>query len=147
MSLSPPAYLSSIQNNIRARPVGLSALPLLTHTKHEQIPWEGAVRAGNLTDDQLKKIKSVDKVRKEQRKQTIEKDVKSYSTLVVGGSDGGSVLEKALKRSDIIQYILVLATDLINGRAIGPVPGRSLLLTSSRCPGSGDCDTETSRAL
>ncbi|KAI1624828.1 V-type H+-transporting ATPase 54 kDa subunit [Exophiala viscosa] len=98
MSLSQPVYLSSLQNNIRARP----------------IPWDGAVRAGNLTDDQLKKIKSVDKVRKEQRKQTIEKDVKSYSTLLVGGPDGGSVLEKASKRSDIIQYILVLATDLIN---------------------------------
>ena len=81
-----------------------------------QIPWDGAVRAGNLTEDQLKRIRSVDKVRKEQRKQTIEKDVNSYASLLVGGSDGGSVLEKASKRSDIIQYILVLATDLINGR-------------------------------
>ncbi|KIX08435.1 uncharacterized protein Z518_03091 [Rhinocladiella mackenziei CBS 650.93] len=105
MSLSPPAYLSSLQNNIRARPKSLTILP---------IPWDGAVRAGNLTDDQLKKIRSVDKVRKEQRKQTIEKDVQSYSTLLVGGSDGGSVLEKASKRNDIIQYILVLATDLIS---------------------------------
>merc|ERR1711939_730941 len=78
MSLSPPAYLSNLQNNIRARP----------------IPWDGAVRAGNLTDEQLKKIRSVDKVRKEQRKQTIEKDVKSYSALLVGGADGPSVLEK-----------------------------------------------------
>ncbi|KAJ9602915.1 H(+)-transporting V1 sector ATPase subunit H [Cladophialophora chaetospira] len=98
MSLSPPAYLASVQSNIRARP----------------IPWDGAVRAGNLTDDQLKKIRSVDKVRKEQRKQTIEKDVNSYSNLLVGSSEGGSVLEKASKRTDIVQYILVLATDLIN---------------------------------
>ncbi|EXJ78609.1 V-type H+-transporting ATPase 54 kDa subunit [Capronia coronata CBS 617.96] len=98
MSLSPPAYLSSLQNNIRARP----------------IPWDGAVRAGNLTEDQLKKIRSVDKVRKEQRRQTIEQDVNSYSTLLIGGSEGGSVLEKAFKRTDIIQYIMVLATDLIN---------------------------------
>lgn len=80
-----------------------------------QIPWDGAVRAGNLTEDQLKKIKSVDKVRKDQRKQTIEKDVQSYGILLAGGSAGGSVLEKASKRSDILQYILVLATDLING--------------------------------
>ncbi|EHY52784.1 H(+)-transporting V1 sector ATPase subunit H [Exophiala dermatitidis] len=98
MSLSPPAYLSSLQNNIRARP----------------IPWDGAVRAGNLTEDQLKKIRSVDKVRKDQRRQTIEQDVKSYSTLLVGGPEGGSVLEKAFKRTDIIQYLLVLATDLVN---------------------------------
>ncbi|KEF55699.1 V-type H+-transporting ATPase 54 kDa subunit [Exophiala aquamarina CBS 119918] len=98
MSLTPPAYLSSLQNNIRARP----------------IPWDGAVRAGNLTEDHLKKIRAVDKVRKEQRKQTIEKDVQSFSALLVGGNQGGSVLDKASKRSDILQYILVLATDLIN---------------------------------
>lgn len=73
------------------------------------------MRAGNLTDEQLKKIKSVDKVRKEQRKQTIEKDVKSYSTLLVGGGGSGSVFDKVSKRTDILQYILVLATDLING--------------------------------
>ena len=59
MSLEPPTYLSSLQNNIRARP----------------IPWEGAVRAGNITEDHLKRIKAVDKVRKEQRRQTIEGDL------------------------------------------------------------------------
>jgi V-type H+-transporting ATPase subunit H len=63
----------------------------------------------------LKKIKSVDKVRKEQRRQTVEGDPTSFSTLLIGGSNGGSVLEKAAKRSDIVQYILVLANDLING--------------------------------
>ena len=81
------------------------------------------MRAGNLTDDQLKKIKSVDKVRKEQRKQTIEKDVKSYSTLLVGGANGGSVFDKVSKRTDILQYILVLATDLISGRSNEPGRG------------------------
>lgn len=93
-----PPYLASLQNNIRARP----------------IPWDGAVRAGNLADEQLKKIKSVDKVRKEQRKQNIEGDLQGYSTLLIGGQNGGSVLEKAAKRTDIIQYVLVLAADLIN---------------------------------
>ena len=68
-----------------------------------------------MTDEQLKKIKSVDKVRPQQRKQTIEKDVKSYCTLLVGGEGSGSVLEKGSKRPDILQYILVLANDLING--------------------------------
>lgn len=72
------------------------------------------MRAGNLTDDQLKRIKSVDKVRKDQRKQTIEKEVESYSSLLAGGQ-GGSVFDKVSKRTDILQYILVLATDLING--------------------------------
>jgi V-type H+-transporting ATPase subunit H len=68
-----------------------------------------------LTEIQLKTIKSVDKVRKEQRKQAIDKDVDTYSALLVGGSDGGSVFDKASKRTDIQQYMLVLATDLING--------------------------------
>ncbi|KAJ5218541.1 uncharacterized protein N7498_000640 [Penicillium cinerascens] len=97
MSLEPPTYLSSLQNNIRARP----------------IPWEGAVRAGNITDDHLKKIKAVDKVRKEQRIQTIEADLPGYTSLLAGGSHGKSVLESASRRTDIVQYILVLASDLI----------------------------------
>jgi V-type H+-transporting ATPase subunit H len=66
----------------------------------------------------LKKIKSVDKVRKEQRRQTVEGDPASFSTLLLGGNSGGSVLEKAAKRSDIVQYILVLAIDIINGTAV-----------------------------
>ncbi|QSS60847.1 vacuolar ATP synthase subunit H [Histoplasma capsulatum] len=98
MSLDPPTYLSSLQNNIRARP----------------IPWEGAVRAGNITEDQLKRIKVVDKVRKEVRQKTVGNDLKTYATLLVGGSGGKSILESASRRTDIVQYILVLAADLIN---------------------------------
>ncbi|KAJ5860358.1 uncharacterized protein N7529_007668 [Penicillium soppii] len=97
MSLDPPTYLSSLQNNIRARP----------------IPWEGAVRAGNITDEHLKKIKAVDKVRKEQRCQTIEADIAGYADLLAGGAQGKSVLDSASRRTDIVQYILVLASDLI----------------------------------
>ncbi|KAJ5301856.1 hypothetical protein PENANT_c002G07458 [Penicillium antarcticum] len=97
MSLEPPTYLSSLQNNIRARP----------------IPWEGAVRAGNITDDHLKKIKAVDKVRKDQRRQTIEQDLAGYTGLLAGGAQGKSVLDSASRRTDIVQYILVLASDLI----------------------------------
>ncbi|MCJ1399820.1 H(+)-transporting V1 sector ATPase subunit H [Xylographa trunciseda] len=98
MSLDPPTYLSSLQNNIRARP----------------IPWEGAVRAGTITDQDLKKIKAVDKVRKEQRKQTVEADVGTYRDLLLGGDSGKSVLESAAKRADVVQYILVLTGDLLN---------------------------------
>ena len=71
MSLDPPTYILSLQNNIRARPIS----------------WEGAVRAKTITDADLKKIKSIDKVRKEQRKQTIEGDVDSFTTLLLGGKD------------------------------------------------------------
>ena len=101
MSLDPPTYLNSLQNNIRARP----------------IPWEGAVRAGTITDTDLKKIKAVDKVRKDQRRQTIEADPDAYRLLLVGGDQGKSVLESASKRPDMIQYILVLAGDLLDGTA------------------------------
>ncbi|KAL9623117.1 MAG: hypothetical protein Q9160_002631 [Pyrenula sp. 1 TL-2023] len=98
MSLEPPTYLSSLQSNIRGRP----------------IPWEGAVRAGNIKEEHLKNIKAVDKVRKEQRKQTVENDLNGYRTLLVGGEGEESILEHAARRTDIIQYILVLATDLFN---------------------------------
>lgn len=99
MSLDPPTYLNSLQNNIRARP----------------IPWEGAVRAGTITDNDLKRIKAVDKVRKDQRRQTVEGDKDAYKSLLLGDDQGKSVLESAAKRADVIQYMLVLASDLING--------------------------------
>jgi V-type H+-transporting ATPase subunit H len=99
MSLDPPTYLLSLQNNIRARP----------------IPWDGAVRAGTISDGQLSKIRAVDKVRKEQRKQTVEADISGYRTLFVGGTNEKSVLESAAKRGDVVQYILVLLGDLLDG--------------------------------
>ncbi len=99
MSLDPPTYLNSLQNNIRARP----------------IPWDGAVRTGTITESDLKKIKAVDKVRKEQRRQTVEADITSYQTLILGGDDCKSVLGSATKRPDVIQYMLVLTGDLLNG--------------------------------
>ncbi|KZM22791.1 H(+)-transporting V1 sector ATPase subunit H [Ascochyta rabiei] len=97
-SLDPPTYLTSIQNNIRARPIS----------------WEGAVRAKTITDEDLKKIKSIDKVRKEQRKQTIESDVNSFVTLLLGGDGSQSIFEAAAKRQDIIHYMLVLLGDIID---------------------------------
>lgn len=99
MSLDPPAYILSLQSNIRARPIS----------------WEGAVRAKTITDEDLKKIKAVDKVRKEQRRSTIEGDVKTYTQLLLGGGDVKSIFESAAKRTDILQYMLVLAGDLVDG--------------------------------
>ncbi|KAK7535902.1 vacuolar ATP synthase subunit H [Phyllosticta citribraziliensis] len=100
MSLDPPTYILSLQNNIRARPIS----------------WEGAVRAKTITDGDLKKIKSIDKVRKEQRKQTIEADTNSFVALLLGGDDAQDIFQAAAKgkRQDIIQYMLVLTGDLID---------------------------------
>lgn len=99
MSLDAPPYLASLQNNIRARP----------------IPWDGAVRQGTISDDQLSKIRAVDKVRKEQRKLIVGADLSGYRTLFVGGNGQSSVLEAAARRADVVQYILVLLGDLLEG--------------------------------
>ena len=99
MSIETPPYLNSLQNNIRQRP----------------IPWEGAVRAGTITEYDLKRIKSVDKVRKEQRKQQVEDNIDEYVSLILGGDSGKSVFESAAKRQDVIQYMLTLTGDLLNG--------------------------------
>ncbi|KAL1838304.1 hypothetical protein VTJ49DRAFT_2816 [Mycothermus thermophilus] len=98
MSLDPPTYLASLQNNIRQRP----------------IPWEGAVRAGTLTEDQLARIRAVDKVKKDVRKQTVEADIDAYRVLFIGEPGTQSVLESAAKRQDVVQYLLVLLSDLLN---------------------------------
>ncbi|KAI1130434.1 armadillo-type protein [Nemania abortiva] len=99
MSLDPPPYLGSLQNNIRQRP----------------IPWDGAARTGTITESQLAKIRAVDKVRKEQRKQVVESDLDGYRILFVGEQGTPGVLESASRRSEIVQYILVLLSDLLQG--------------------------------
>jgi V-type H+-transporting ATPase subunit H len=99
MSLDPPTYILSLQNNIRARPIS----------------WEGAVRAKTITDTDLKKIKSIDKVRKEQRKQTIEAQTESFVDLILGSDESPGIFRAAAKRADIIQYMLVLTGDLLEG--------------------------------
>ncbi|EAT77572.1 V-type proton ATPase subunit H [Parastagonospora nodorum] len=98
MASGEQSFLASIQNNIRGRPIS----------------WEGAVRAKTITDADLKQIKSIDKVRKEQRKQTIESDVDSFVTLLLGGNGSQSIFEAAAKRQDIIHYMLVLLADMID---------------------------------
>jgi V-type H+-transporting ATPase subunit H len=97
MLLDPPTYLASLQSNIRQRP----------------IPWDGAVRAGTLTEEQLARIRAVDKVKRDVRKQTVEADLGGYRTLFVGEPGKKSVLESAAKRQDVVQYILVLLSDLL----------------------------------
>ncbi|KAK3956406.1 armadillo-type protein [Pseudoneurospora amorphoporcata] len=98
MSLDPPTYLASLQSNIRQRP----------------IPWDGAVRAGTLTEEQLAKIRAVDKVKRDVRKQVIEADLDGYKTLFAGKNEKRSVLELASKRPDVCQYLLVLLSDLLD---------------------------------
>ena len=90
--MDPPAYILSLQNNIRARPIS----------------WEGAVRAKTITESDLKKIKAIDKVRKEQRKQTVESEPDTYTTLLLGNNESPSIFQSAAKRTDIVQYLSLI---------------------------------------
>jgi V-type H+-transporting ATPase subunit H len=99
MSLDAPSYVVSLQNNIRSRP----------------IPWDGAVRAKTITEADLKKIKTIDKVRKEQRKQALEAETSSYVELFLGTKGGQSIFESAAKRTELVVYLLVLLDDSIEG--------------------------------
>ena len=116
MSFDPPTYLNSLQNNSRARP----------------IPWDGAVRAGTITEQDQKKIKAVDKVRKEQRRKTVEDNFGAYRDMFLGSGKDKSILESAAKRPDVVQYILVLAGDLLNGQPFHVPISTGLMF--SRCP-------------
>lgn len=102
MSLDPPTYLASLQSNIRQRP----------------IPWDGLVRANTLTDEQYNKIRTVDKAKKpEQRKEIVEGDPDGYRQLFVSAAGKPSVLETASKNANVIQYVLVLLGDLLDGES------------------------------
>lgn len=109
MSLDPPTYLASLQNNIRQRP----------------IPWEGAVRAGTLTEQQLAKIRAVERVKKDARTQTVEADLDSYRILFVGEEGKPSVLELTSKKTEFVQYILVLLSDLLDS-PLPPSPPKGI---------------------
>ncbi|RKF66870.1 V-type proton ATPase subunit H [Golovinomyces cichoracearum] len=99
MSFDLLPYLTSLQNNIRGR----------------SIAWEGAVRAGTISEEQLNKIKAVDKVRKEQQKQIVKNDLGGYSCLFLGAEGKPGILDAAVKRADLVQNILVLLADLLAG--------------------------------
>lgn len=77
------------------------------------------MRAGTISEEQLTRIRAVDKVRKEQRKRIVEEEVDAYRALFLGGDGGGegerSILEKAARRADVVQYVLVLLGDLLDG--------------------------------
>lgn len=101
MTVEPPTYLASLQSNIRQRPVG----------------WEGATRDGTLTQEQRAQIEAVGRTASaEQRNQTVKNDLKTYSLLFAGASGKKSVIESAAHNAGVLPYILVLLSDLLNGK-------------------------------
>lgn len=98
MSLDTPRYLAELFSNIRGR----------------SIAWDAHVRAGLISDSDVKKIKAIDKVSKEKQASVVEKDVDGYASLVLGPQ---GALKKATdgKRVDVVAYMLVLLGDLLEG--------------------------------
>lgn len=84
-------YLDELSANIRARPV----------------PWEGYQRASLLSEEEVKRIKAIDKQPIEARRDIVTKESDDYAHLVM------KMLGK-IKRVDILQYTLVLAGDFIS---------------------------------
>lgn len=84
-------YLDEVTANIRARP----------------IPWEGYQRASLISEEEMTKIKAIDKQPASQRQEIISKQSDEYASLIM------SMLGK-IKRIDILQYVLVLAGDFIS---------------------------------
>ena len=73
------------------------------------------MRARTITENDRERIKSIDKVRKEQRRQTLELDLPGFRKLFLGEGDSQGILSATAKRPEIIQYLLVLTSDLIDG--------------------------------
>lgn len=89
-------YLTERLRNIRERPFS----------------WEAYQRLGLITEAELVKIKSVDKTGKERRVATVGADARGYAVLILGGEEEG-ILERVLRRNDVLQYTLVLMNDLL----------------------------------
>ncbi|KAL5594532.1 hypothetical protein BROUX41_001458 [Berkeleyomyces rouxiae] len=98
MLIDPAAYLGTLQNNIRQRPIA----------------WDGAVRAGSITDVQLAKIRAISSTQKpDDRRKAVQNDLGGFSELFLGAAGQPSSLESAAKHANIIQHLLVLFGDLL----------------------------------
>jgi hypothetical protein len=72
------------------------------------------VRTGTLTEEHLAKIRAVERTKKDARAQIVEGDLDGYRILFVGDEGKPGVLELAKKRTEVVQYILVLLSDLLD---------------------------------
>lgn len=104
MSFDTPKYLSELFSNIRGR----------------SIAWDAHVRAGLISDSDVKRIKAIDKVSKEKQVSVVEKDVDGYATLVLG-AEGALKRATDAKRMDVVAYMLVLLGELLDGVCKRPI--------------------------
>lgn len=84
-------YLDELSANIRARP----------------IPWEGYQRASLISENEVQRIKAIDKQPTAKKREIVMNESDDYAQLVM------NLLSK-IKRVDILQYTLVLAGDFIS---------------------------------
>ena len=103
MSLDSQSILEEYKSLIRGRAVA----------------WEHQVRLQLVTDDDVKKIKAIEKVPKEKRVGIVEKDASGYAELALGNH---GVLRKSRdkKSTDFEQYILMWIGDLLDGAVSFP---------------------------
>ena len=70
----------------------------------------------------MAKIRACDKLKqpkdKDARTRLVEADLDGYRVLFVGGPGKKSVLELAAKRQDVVQYILVLLSELLDSTCL-----------------------------
>ena len=69
----------------------------------------------------MKLIKAIDKASAEKRKTAIEENPDGYKALLLGGSSGGDgdgkgLLERSSKRTDLIQYVLAVVWEVLEGK-------------------------------
>jgi len=78
------------------------------------VAWDAYIRFQLVTDNDVKKIKAIDKVPKEKRVGIVENDAQGYAQLVLG--DQG-VLRKSANEDkvDLVRYILMWTGDLLDG--------------------------------
>jgi len=102
MSLDPPTVLASIQGSVRSRVV--------------TIPWQSLARSGILSEEHYTRITAIEKGKRDTRQQTVDNDLDGYRALFLGAPGKPSIFETASKNPNVVQYMLVFLSDLLDGK-------------------------------
>ncbi|CCJ29622.1 unnamed protein product, partial [Pneumocystis jirovecii] len=80
---------------------------LLSSIRLRPIPWIGHLRAGLVTDEEVKMIKALDWHSRKRRSLVLMKESKEYAELFL-------TLFQRFQRIDLLQYLLTLCSDLLD---------------------------------
>ena len=87
---------------------------LLSNIRTRSISWDAQQRSGLIDDSQVRTIKTIDKQRRENRAEIVSKV--NFSLLTARNTDFALLMVNLVKRgkyADILQFTLVLLTDLL----------------------------------